>query len=265
MHTVLWPQKVSAVSPASCNPSRKDSVETEWEKKGKWWKLPPLFKREATDKIRVWQIRVKDNGDNTATIEVEFGQLEGKQQVSCDVVAEGKNLGRKNATTPFQQAMAEAYAEWSTKQNRKGYALSPDETRDDYRPMLAQPFNKVAINYWDSAFGQIKYDGCLDGEWRVLFADGQQLRIRDVVEQRIAGKVAAYDTQRQCVEYCEIEDWLVNTPARDNKEWFELELENGIILPPLTGNHRVFLPELNCWRRVDELQPGDKLLSTPQL
>ena len=41
-------------------------------------------------------------------------------------------------------------------------------------------------------------------------------------------------------------------------EWFELTMETGEQLK-LTGNHRVYLPKLNCWRRVDELTENDSL------
>jgi hypothetical protein len=43
-------------------------------------------------------------------------------------------------------------------------------------------------------------------------------------------------------------------------KWFKITLENGITMPPLTGNHLVWLPNLQCWRRVDALKVGDKLL-----
>ena len=43
--------------------------------------------------------------------------------------------------------------------------------------------------------------------------------------------------------------------------WFEIELENGTKIK-LTGNHKVYLPELKCYRRVDELKGDENILYT---
>jgi hypothetical protein len=52
---------------------------------------------------------------------------------------------------------------------------------------------------------------------------------------------------------------VAHSILENNDDWYELEMEDGTILK-LTGNHRVWLPELNCYRRVDDLCEGDDIL-----
>ncbi len=80
--------------------------------------LPLLFKKTNTGAIQMWGIEV-----NGATILTAHGQVDGAIQHGTDTIKEGKNLGRANATTPEQQAEAEARARW-TKQKKKGYVES---------------------------------------------------------------------------------------------------------------------------------------------
>ena len=105
-----------------------------------------------------------------------------------------------------------------------------------------------------------KLDGCLHGDTIIEFKDGRKLTIREVVDKKINGSIKSYNVQTKNIEYKPIKDWMVNLQDinQDNKEWFEIELENGAKII-LTGNHRVWLPKLKCWRRTDELN-GDESL-----
>jgi len=87
-----------------------------------------LYKKTQTGAVQQWTIAV--SGDEAVdpttahgVIHTEHGQVGGKLQTGRDVVKEGKSAGKKNATTPVQQAMAEAEARW-TKQLKKGYVLT---------------------------------------------------------------------------------------------------------------------------------------------
>jgi hypothetical protein len=42
------------------------------------------------------------------------------------------------------------------------------------------------------------------------------------------------------------------------KEWYCLHLENGTKLK-VTGNHRIWIENLRCWRRVDQLDGSEEL------
>lgn len=90
-----------------------------------------LYQKTHTGAIQTWQIIVTaDSDDGIATISVFFGQLDGKIQRTDDHITTGKNTGKKNATTPLQQALAEAASKWE-KQKKKGYVETIDSAQND--------------------------------------------------------------------------------------------------------------------------------------
>lgn len=81
--------------------------------------LPTLYKKTNTGAIQQWTISVEEKMTG-GLIRTTHGQVGGALQETTDLVVEGKNLGKANATTPYSQAEAEAQAKW-TKQKKKGY------------------------------------------------------------------------------------------------------------------------------------------------
>jgi intein/homing endonuclease len=120
---------------------------------------------------------------------------------------------------------------------------------------------KIDLNN-DTWYLSRKLDGCLSEDTLIEFEDGQFIKIKEVVDNKIKGKIKSYNIITDKIEFKHIKDWMVNLNdiSEDNSEWFELTLENGKTLT-LTGNHRVWLPELKCWRRTDELNGDEKLLT----
>lgn len=106
-----------------------------------------------------------------------------------------------------------------------------------------------------------KLDGCLNGETLIEFNDGKKIKIREIVNKKIKGKVKCYNVKDGRIEFKDIQNWMKNLSDinEDNDIWYELILENDKILV-LTGNHRIWLPLLNCWRRVDELNGDETFL-----
>jgi hypothetical protein len=107
-----------------------------------------------------------------------------------------------------------------------------------------------------------KLDGCLSESWIVEFENGQKISIKEVVDSKLKGKIKSYNTITGKIEFNEISNWATDGQDENEKsyEWFEIELENGVVLPPLTGNHLVYLPKLKCYRRADLLAEGDEVL-----
>ena len=81
----------------------------------------PLTSVSKSGKPMDWAIEVKEEGGN-GIITVSRGYRGGAVQVNVTTVTEGKNLGKKNETTPFQQAVLEARATWNKKQ-AEGYTV----------------------------------------------------------------------------------------------------------------------------------------------
>ena len=124
--------------------------------------FPVLFKKTSGGKIQMWQIGVTPLSGNKALIMVMHGLVDGKKQSSPETISEGKNAGRRNATTPFQQAFLEAQSAWVEKLERKHYGLTVEESAQKraIAPMLAQSYDKHMKKVdWANAFTQPKLDG----------------------------------------------------------------------------------------------------------
>jgi ATP-dependent DNA ligase len=124
--------------------------------------FPTLFKKTSTGALQSWAILTKG-----AVIWTTFGQVGGKLQTSMDVISEGKNLGKANATDAEAQANAEAQAKWE-KQLKKGYVKTIEEAEagkvdacieGGLAPMLAHTFSKQGHKIVFPAYVQPKFDG----------------------------------------------------------------------------------------------------------
>lgn len=106
-------------------------------------KLPTLYKKTKKGKIYTW--RVWSDGDKYYT---EYGELDGKTQTT-ENIAESKNIGKSNGTTPEEQAFLEAQTLFNNKK-LKNYLENIDDV-DNFTPspMLADKFldHKNKIKY----------------------------------------------------------------------------------------------------------------------
>jgi len=126
---------------------------------------PTLFKRASNGSVQEWRIWVEAQPDGTGVIVVEHGKQGGKKQVTRDHIKEGKNTGKKNATTALEQAYAEATAKHTKQRDRKQYGLTVEESdaKKALAPMLAHKYedyaNQVDWNDADYIRVQPKFDG----------------------------------------------------------------------------------------------------------
>lgn len=126
--------------------------------------LPTLYKITSTGATQEWTISVEGS-----TIVKRFGQTNGKIQEARDTIAEGKNIGRANETTPAEQAALEAQSQWEKKLKGKGYvqtldaavagAVDEDFVAGGIDPMLAHSFAKQGHKITYPAYTQPKLDG----------------------------------------------------------------------------------------------------------
>lgn len=124
--------------------------------------FPRLLKKTATGDAQFWDIAVERTQNDTGVIVVCYGRLGTASPTTLrEEIREGKNAGRKNATTPYEQAVLEAEAKWKKQKDRKGYGLTLEEsaTVRGSSPMLALDFKKVKDIDWSTAYGQPKLDG----------------------------------------------------------------------------------------------------------
>ena len=171
--------------------------------------FPELQGKSTTGKTKMWSIRVFDLTLDTGpvgVIETTHGYIDGKKQVNEKIISEGKNIGKKNETTPLQQAISEAKSSW-VKKKESGYsegdaviaaggaggtaddAESVDSavgeakgtsganrgkgvTEDVPSPMLAHDYNKRGKSIKFPCFVQRKFDGtrCVGMPGKGLFS-----------------------------------------------------------------------------------------------
>ena len=81
--------------------------------------FPTLYGKASTGKIKMWSIKVEDQS-GVGAITTTHGYLDGKLQTNTRLVTVGKNIGKKNETTPVQQAVNEAQSDWKKKTEAGG-------------------------------------------------------------------------------------------------------------------------------------------------
>lgn len=117
--------------------------------------LPTLYKLTEVGNIQEWTMVVDGSGYFSRE-----GIVGGKVTENKPTVCAGKNEGKKNATTPEEQADKEGQAKWQKKLD-KGYFKSREEAEGGntkfYEPMLAHNFNDYPIKF--PAICQPKLDG----------------------------------------------------------------------------------------------------------
>lgn len=95
----------------------------------------PLIGIEKNGKQKIWKatVEMKKDGTNHAIATFEWGQIDGKKQITVREYTEGKNIGKKNETTPYEQCVFETNRKWIDKQEKEGYQ------EQEQQPQQQQP------------------------------------------------------------------------------------------------------------------------------
>jgi DNA ligase-1 len=124
-------------------------------------KLKRLYAVDNNSRIRIWDVAVMPRADGSVAVMRSHGQYDGKMQTNTKVISKGKNIGRANETTPWEQALSEAKSMWE-KQKDQGYVdymPDPDNPPDVWLPMKAKGWNKYASRIIYPAYIQPKMNG----------------------------------------------------------------------------------------------------------
>ncbi len=111
---------------------------------------PQLYAKASTGKIKTWQIAVTKEEDGTAVIWTNHGYVDGKMQLKPKPIKVGKNIGKKNETTPYDQALSEALSAHKKKIEQKKYITeipTDDNEPDIYLPMLAKKLKESWVKF----------------------------------------------------------------------------------------------------------------------
>lgn len=129
-------------------------------KKQNMKEFPILYKKD-----RQWKIKVIDN-----IIETEYGQ---KKMTKTKTIVSGKNKGKKNETTDYEQAVKEAEKKWNSKKE-EGYTENKETVKNEEliendikdSVMLAKVFEEKKITF--PCYVQPKLDG-----YRMFWTNGK--------------------------------------------------------------------------------------------
>lgn len=119
--------------------------------------LPLLYKKGSSGVIQVCQIEVEPsdvdrNWPRILTHNYQHHLPETSNITSIRDIFAGKNIGKANETTPYDQAVSEAKSMWERK-TKKGYFESLELANESkvFRPMLA----KEAVAYLNTAHASV--------------------------------------------------------------------------------------------------------------
>jgi hypothetical protein len=139
-------------------------------------KFQPLFGKSKDGKCKNWEIRVEKYKDYSeiVTLYGYVNKIETRVRVS-----KGKNIGKSNETTHYQQAISDATSKWNKKKDIEKYVLKMEDLKSENNekvegesketkqsvndepvlPMLAQEFQKQKKKVKYPCYMQPKLDG----------------------------------------------------------------------------------------------------------
>jgi hypothetical protein len=117
-----------------------------------------------------------------------------------------------------------------------------------WEPPMPASLAGVAKGLFPSFLTKTDEERCLSQDTIVITENGQKT-IKDIVDTKYFGKVLSYNTINNTDEWNYINSHSV---VNNNSDWYEIELESGKILKA-TGNHRIWIADLMCYREVREL------------
>jgi tRNA-binding EMAP/Myf-like protein len=109
----------------------------------------------------------------------------------------------------------------------------------------------------DMVYYTTKIHGCLFFDTLLETNIGPKT-IGEIVDNKLNVLVKSFNHDTNQIEFKKITNHMSSYDPSDNN-WFEIELEDNRKIK-ITGNHKVFLPKLNCYRAVQDLKEDDEFL-----
>jgi len=147
-----------------------------------------LYTKDKSGKFRYWDISVEVRNGNVFLVK-KFGQENGKETSVETEIKSGKNIGKKNETTPLQQAELQMQS-LIKKQKETGYVENKSDLMDQFTilPMLAHKYDgKIKEPFYI----QPKLDGVrmlignVNGEIVVMSRTGKPVHNMDHITNEI--------------------------------------------------------------------------------
>lgn len=121
-------------------------------------KFQTLYGFDTNGKLKQWDIHVQDYSSYSEVV-YSHGFVGGKATTNTLRVDNGKNIGKKNETTHFEQAVLFAQSKWNKKRDTDGYKTTSEPNAKILLPMLAQEYKKNIKKVTFPCYVQPKLDG----------------------------------------------------------------------------------------------------------
>jgi DNA ligase-1 len=130
--------------------------------------LPTLYSISSKGKTKQWSVKVIQDEDTNVYVVSTHGYVGCKLVDEMSSSIKGKNVGRKNETTPVGQAFMEARSKWQSKLDKNYQETIPTSIEEfqNIRPMLAHKYHERKHNIVFPCYVQPKLNGvrCLAEE-----------------------------------------------------------------------------------------------------
>lgn len=101
-----------------------------------------------------------------------------------------------------------------------------------------------------------KGHGCLPFHSKLVTLEYGETTIGNIVDNKLECHIKSHDIVTNDVVYELVEGWQC---LENNDDWYEIELEDGSIIE-ITGNHKIWIPNLGVYRKVEDLDGTEKFL-----
>jgi len=197
-----------------------------------------IYKIDKKGKTRIWNVVV--DGD---TYTVSTG-IQGMGQTHNPTTCIGKNIGKKNETTPEQQAIKEATSKRTKQIDRQGYVEDLKDFGQDFSVQLASNYVKTPTKCVKNSTEKMWYQYKLDG-LKGYFEDGQMMSRKATVYEK---------TSDLLIKECKhLHNYLIN----------KFGMVNPIIDGELFINNRFWLEDLNSVIKGGETLSGNDKSDNP--
>lgn len=119
--------------------------------------FPILYSKSKNGKVVEWAIKIIKYS-NYSDIIISSGYTDGKKTIHTTKIEQGKNIGKKNETSAFEQAVSEAQSKWNLKR-KKSVENILDTNIVQIKPMLAHKYRDHKSKIKFRAYFQNKLDG----------------------------------------------------------------------------------------------------------
>ena len=102
--------------------------------------FPILYGCDKKNNCRIWKVTINNTKPDYTEIIVLHGLLNGKQIETITKINIGKNIGKKNETSHYQQALLEAKSKWNKKKDIEHYTTTQP---DSYTKQIPTSFGPV--------------------------------------------------------------------------------------------------------------------------